>query len=99
MGSWRTTRETLTHGVEQTAMNKQTLKEEFMILLGLIVIVLGVIIYNGIREQKRDPYKPLRQEQTEQKQTEKDNPYMNETKRQQINELYNSRDEIENRMK
>ncbi|KAA6448233.1 MULTISPECIES: hypothetical protein [Bacillus cereus group] len=79
-------------------MSKQTLKE-FMILLGLIVIVLGFIIYNGIREQKRDPYKPLHQEQTEQNQTEKDNPYMNETKRQQINELYNSRDEIENRMK
>ncbi|MGM2306223.1 hypothetical protein HB665_24295 [Bacillus paranthracis] len=79
-------------------MGKQTMKE-FMILLGLIVIVLGVIIYNGIREQKRDPYKPLRQEQTEQKQLEKDNPYMNETKRQQTNELYNSRDEIESRMK
>ncbi|PFJ30617.1 hypothetical protein COI92_06400 [Bacillus anthracis] len=79
-------------------MSKQTLKE-FMILLGLIVIVLGFIIYNGIREQKRDPYKPLHQDHTEQKQTEKDNPYMNETKRQQINELYNSRDEIENRMK
>ncbi|ACK98574.1 conserved hypothetical protein (plasmid) [Bacillus cereus G9842] len=56
-------------------------------------------MYNGIREQKLDPYKPLPQEQTEQKQNEKDTPYMNETKRQQINELYNSRDEIENRMK
>ncbi|QKH04909.1 hypothetical protein FOC93_01680 (plasmid) [Bacillus cereus] len=77
-------------------MSKQTLKE-FMILLGLIVVVLGVIIYNGIRE--RDPYKPLHQEQTEQNQIEKDNPYLNDKKRQRINELYNSRDEIESRMK
>ncbi|PEC69802.1 hypothetical protein CON25_31520 [Bacillus thuringiensis] len=74
-------------------MSKQTLKE-FMILLGLIVVVLGVIIYNGIRERERDPYKPLYREQTE-----KDNPYLNDKKRQQINELYNSRDEIESRMK
>ncbi|KPU59551.1 hypothetical protein [Bacillus wiedmannii] len=79
-------------------MSKQTLKE-FMILLGLIVVVLGVIIYNGIRENESDPYKPLRQEQTEQNQTEKDNPYLNDKKRQQINELYNSKDEIESRMK
>ncbi|MGA5674866.1 hypothetical protein COJ11_27565 [Bacillus cereus] len=79
-------------------MSKQPLKE-FMILLGLIVVVLGVIIYNGIRERERDPYKPLHQEQTEKNQTEKDNPYLNDKKRQQINELYNSRDEIESRMK
>lgn len=79
-------------------MSKQTLKE-FMILLGLIVVVLGVIIYNGIRERERDPDKPLHQEQTEKNQTEKDNPYLNDKKRQQINELYNSRDEIESRMK
>ncbi|ARJ25942.1 hypothetical protein B7492_33450 (plasmid) [Bacillus mycoides] len=79
-------------------MSKQTLKE-FMILLGLIVVVLGVIIYNGIRENESDPYKPLHQEQTEQNQTEKDNPYLNDKKRQQINELYNSKDEIESRMK
>ncbi|ACI30367.1 hypothetical protein ACQVQT_26705 [Bacillus paranthracis] len=79
-------------------MSKQTLKE-FIILLGIIVVVLGVIIYNGIREEERHPYKPLHQEQTEQNQTEKDNPYLNDKKRQQINELYNSRDEIESRMK
>ncbi|HFJ9466262.1 TPA: hypothetical protein ACGW7V_005577 [Bacillus cereus] len=84
--------------MEQTEMSKQTLKE-FMILLGLIVVVLGVIIYNGIRERESDPYKPLHQEQTEQNQIEKDNPYLNDKKRQQINELYNSRDEIESRMK
>ncbi|EEK58879.1 hypothetical protein bcere0005_54180 [Bacillus cereus 172560W] len=38
-------------------------------------------------------------EQTEKNQTDKDNPYLNDKKRQQINELYNSRDEIESRMK
>ncbi|WP_426883191.1 hypothetical protein [Bacillus mobilis] len=42
-------------------MSKNTLKE-FMILLGILVVVLGVIMYNGIRERESNLYKPLRQD-------------------------------------